>query len=933
MLQYNYPLQLHAASNQVVASVLLFSRLKYSSSCSSLVHSSSSSSSSLCAGIRRPAVIREQQRRKRRGAGRIPDCSLKEEHQTTTTKAKAELESNLTVKAVVTVQLTAGENFTNIGLTRPLDDIQDLLGHSLLLELLSSELHPKSGKEKETIAEYAHRSGQKGDFVEYECSFKVPKDFGNIGGVLVTNEHHRETFLRDVVLTTTSTDGDVDQTINISCSSWVHSKFDNPEKRIFFSNKSYLPCQTPAGLRRLREEDLKSKRGDGTGQRKTFERIYDYDTYNDLGDPDKSDDKARPVLGGSKEYPYPRRCRTGRPPTKKDPKSETRKGSMYVPRDEAFSEVKQMTFSVRTLRSALKALVPSIETAIIDTKLGFPYFTAIDSLFNEGIALPKQEGLSFSFRVLIPRLVKAVQDTTDILLFETPEMIERDKFSWFRNEEFGRQALAGLNPLSIELVTEFPFVSKLDPEVYGSPESAITKELIEQEIGGFMTVEEALEQKKLFIIDYHDVLLPYVHKVRELENTTLYGSRTLFFLTPLGTLRPIAIELTRPPSPEKPQWKQVFSPNSCDATGSWLWKFAKVHVGAHDAGYHQLVNHWLRTHASSEPYIIATNRQLSAMHPIYRLLHPHMRYTMEINALAREFLISAGGIIETSFSPGKYSMEISSVAYAKSWRFDTQAFPADLLARGMAVEDAEAEHGLRLIIEDYPYANDGLLIWSSIKQWVTDYVGHYYPESELVKTDQELQEWWTEIRTKGHGDKKDEPWWPKLETVEDLIGILSTIIWVASGHHAAVNFGQYPYGGYFPNRPTIARENMPVEEEDTEEFKKFWRKPEIAMMRCFPSQIQATVVMSILDILSSHSPDEEYLGGEGEPAWDEEIVIKAAFERFSGRMRQIEGIIDDRNANPELRNRCGAGILPYELLKPFSKPGVTGMGIPSSISI
>lgn len=96
---------------------------------------------------------------------------------------------------------------------------------------------------------------------------------------------------------------------------------------------------------------------------------------------------------------------------------------MYVPRDEAFSEVKQLTFSVKTLRSALKALVPSIETAIIDTKLGFPYFTAIDTLFDEGMPLPKQEGLNF-FRTLVPRLIKAVQDTTDILLFETPEMID-----------------------------------------------------------------------------------------------------------------------------------------------------------------------------------------------------------------------------------------------------------------------------------------------------------------------------------------------------------------------------------------------------------------------------------------------------------------------------------------------------------------------------
>lgn len=54
---------------------------------------------------------------------------------------------------------------------------------------------------------------------------------------------------------------------------------------------------------------------------------------------------------------------------------------------------------------------------------------------------------------------------------------------------------------------------------------------------------------------------------------------------------------------------------------------------------------------------------------------------MEINALAREFLISGGGIIETSFSPSKYSMELCSVAYDKLWRFDTESLPADLISR------------------------------------------------------------------------------------------------------------------------------------------------------------------------------------------------------------------------------------------------------------
>ncbi|KAK9123061.1 hypothetical protein Sjap_012663 [Stephania japonica] len=830
----------------------------------------------------------------------------------------------VTVKAVVTVQYTFGGMLSNLGLSRGLDDIADLFGKSLLLELVSSDLDPKSGEEK-TLTAYAHRGKEVDDELQYEATLQVSGAFGEVGAVLIENEHHKEMFFKKIVL-----HGLSNGPVTFSCNSWVHSKFDNPQKRIFFSDKSYLPSETPSGLKELRERDLENQRGDGTGQRKVFERIYDYDTYNDLANPDKSDDLARPVLGGS-DRPYPRRCRTGRPPTKKDPLSESLSGDVYVPRDEAFSEVKSVQFNTKALRSVVHALIPSIETSLIDAALGFPHFTAIDTLFNDGITLPNIEG-GF-LKTLLPRIIKAISDGGDnLLLFETPEMFDRDKFSWFKDEEFGRQTLAGLNPYSIKLVTELPFKSKLDPEIYGPPESLITEELIEQEIKGVMTAQEALEKKRLFILDYHDLLLPYVNKVRSIEGTTLYGSRTLFFLTNAGTLKPIAIELTRPPSGDKPQWKQVFA-HDCDATTAWLWKFAKAHVCAHDAGYHQLVVHWLRTHCCTEPYIIAANRQLSAMHPIYRLLHPHFRYTMEINALAREALINAGGIIESSFSPGKYSMELSSVAYDLEWRFDMEALPADLIRRGMAVEDPKAEHGLKLVIEDYPFANDGLILWDIIKTWVTDYVNHYYPKSNLIANDTELQAWWTDVRTKGHEDKKDEPWWPVLKNQENLIQVLSTIIWVSSGHHAAVNFGQYMYGGYFPNRPTIVRTNMPTEHPDEILYKNFIEKPESVLLESFPSQVQATRIMAILDVLSSHSPEEEYLGDQLEPAWAADPIINAAYERFSGRLLELEGIIDARNVDPKLLNRTGAGVVPYQLLKPSSKPGVTGMGVPNSISI
>ena len=78
--------------------------------------------------------------------------------------------------------------------------------------------------------------------------------------------------------------------------------------------------------------------------------------------------------------------------------------------------------------------------------------------------------------------------------------------------------------------------------------------------------------------------------------------------------------------------------------------------------------------------MIATNRHLSVLHPIYKLLFPHYRDTMNINALARQELINAGGIIEQTFLPGRYAMELSAVIY-KNWVFPDQALPSDLIKR------------------------------------------------------------------------------------------------------------------------------------------------------------------------------------------------------------------------------------------------------------
>ncbi|CAN1287462.1 Linoleate 13S-lipoxygenase 3-1, chloroplastic [Linum perenne] len=860
----------------------------------------------------RPVLLPMRQRRP------VVAAAISEDLVQKVTNFVAESEENkpakFTVRAVVTIRNKNKEDFKE-SFVKQLDALTDKIGRNVVLELISNELDPKTRAPKRSkravLKDWSKKSNVKAERVHYSADFILDSDFGVPGAITVSNKHQREFFLETITL-----EGFASGPVHFPCNSWVQSTKHHPAKRIFFSNEPYLPSETPSGLRALRERELKDLRGDGTGVRKLSDRIYDYAIYNDLGNPDKGIDYARPALGGER-IPYPRRCRTGREPTYTDANAESRVEKptpMYVPRDEQFEESKKKSFSYGRLKAVLHTLVPSLKARITAQNRDFSAFADIDILYKEGVLL--KVGIQDEIWRKLP-LPKAVTNFTEnsegLLRYDTPKILSKDKFAWLRDDEFARQAIAGVNPITIERLKEFPPKSNLDPETYGPLESALKEEHILGQIDG-MSVQQALDENKLFIVDYHDVYLPFLDKINALDGRNTYATRTIFFLTSQGTLKPIAIELSLSPAGPPSRSKRVITP-PVDATSSWIWQLAKSHVCSNDAGVHQLVNHWLRTHACMEPFILAAHRQLSAMHPIFKLLDPHMRYTLEINALARQSLINADGVIESCFTPGRYCSEISAAAYKNFWRFDKEGLPADLIRRGMAVPDPTQPHGLKLLLEDYPYAQDGLLIWFAIENWVRTYVNHYYPSSTMIHNDSELQAWYAESINVGHGDLRDAEWWPKLENSEDLASILTTIIWIASAQHAALNFGQYPYGG-------------------DPEYVNFQADPQKYFLSALPSLLQATKFMAVVDTLSTHSPDEEYLGERQQPSiWSGDAEVVEAFYEFSAEIQRIEKEIERRNNDPRLKSRCGAGVLPYELLAPSSEPGVTCRGVPNSVSI
>ncbi len=59
-----------------------------------------------------------------------------------------------------------------------------------------------------------------------------------------------------------------------------------------------------------------------------------------------------------------------------------------------------------------------------------------------------------------------------------------------------------------------------------------------------------------------------------------------------------------------------------------------------------------------------------------------------------------------------------------------------------------------------------------------------------------------------------------IPSVERLVHVLATIAWLASGHHAAVNFGQYDFSSLILNASSLVRKPMPAPSSDA--YKVGW---------------------------------------------------------------------------------------------------------------
>lgn len=780
----------------------------------------------------------------------------------------------------------------------------------------------ESGKESDTASFGNHNfrlfkpaGNERKEGLRVDVHVNVPSGYTKTAAVLVKDVAEGKADDRFWLLNVEIGDNHYSEPAIALAESWIHAA---QGWRTIFVNKAYLPSDTPSGLVEVRKEELAKLSLEDGRERQKSDRVYDYQVYNDLG----TEKDHRDTLGGSK-WPYPRRERTGRP--EKDGREMPTQGrfkstildkllpvDFYIPQDDEFSPEKAAVFQKNAIFDALPVIVNALLerfSGVLGLGDGFSSIPAVAWFFESDIWQKVNKIFPHAWDLRAPK----------------PLVYEKRVNAWDTDQEMGRQAVAGQNPCVLQALTALP------------EGSAITEATVALSVEG-NNVQELLEGgRRLFQVDYTALarFVPQINAQEDKEGNRLffmYATRAVFYMSNNGLLKPIAIELIDVPHAKKPNdlVRTVYTPHD----DTHLWRLAKAYFSSNDSGYHQLISHWLRTHACTEPYIIATNRQLSRLHPVYALLHPHFKYTLPINRNARQKLISAAGVIETSFSPGKYAMQFSSAIYGQGWEFDKEALPADLIRRGMAVAHPEGDIAWKgkqysLVIDDYPYAEDGMLIWNSLRKWVSEYLQIYYTDDSKIREDPEIMGWWREIQEKGHPDKKTG--WPALQTVGDLTDIITTMAWIASGHHAAVNFGQYSYSGYMLNHPSATHAPMP-DPDNVEEWNNFKMDPDGKFLDVVSSRAEALTIMIVVQLLSTHDPEEEYLGQRTD-GWTADHVVKDAHRRFQADVDSVQAIIEARNNNVDSKAR----FPDYTLLLPFTdeenNKRIKGQGVPNSISI
>uniref|UniRef100_A0A672HFN1 Si:dkey-17e16.9 n=1 Tax=Salarias fasciatus TaxID=181472 RepID=A0A672HFN1_SALFA len=426
---------------------------------------------------------------------------------------------------------------------------------------------------------------------------------------------------------------------------------------------------------------------------------------------------------------------------------------------------------------------------------------------------------------------------------------------WKADEFFGYQFLNGTNPSVIKRCSELP------------PNFPVTEEMVKPFLQEGSSLKEEMKKGNIFICDQK-----IMDKIptREYEGKQLQAvaGLCLFYMNPENKLMPIAIQLHQQPSEQNP----IFLPS--DSETDWL--LAKIFVKSADAMAHQAVYHLMGTHYLAEAFAVAALRNFPVIHPLYKLLIPHFRYTLHINTLSRTILLVFAFFSWLNQSTlGNEGMTELIRRGLSEMTYSSLCLPENITARGLES------------VPNFYYRDDGLKLWNIINSSTNDLI----LSMKLYNITVLLLNYFLHTMTELATTVLPTGFPTTFDTVEEVVKFITMLIFTVTAQHAALNNGQFDFVSWMPNGSLLTRRPPPTTKGQSSVE---------TILETFPN-IGETVNLCIYLI------SLQVLLGAYTEEWFQEPDLKQMINEFQADLSNLTDIITARNSELEL---------PYTYLSP-----------------
>lgn len=413
------------------------------------------------------------------------------------------------------------------------------------------------------------------------------------------------------------------------------------------------------------------------------------------------------------------------------------------------------------------------------------------------------------------------------------------------------------------------------------------------------SLDQAIAEGRVYFCDYVELgkMAPERATFKYLNGDCYASAPIAVFAIPPGETRlaPVAIQCGQDPvkSPI------LVRPAPDDKGKYWGWQMAKTVVRTAQFNHHEMLGHLGRAHLVSEVFAVAVHRNLPPAHPLNRLLVPHAEGDIFINFLAATIILPPNLFADVIIAAPLNDIVETVGQDRLNWDFYERMPHNDFARRG--VDDPD-------VLPEFPYRDDSLLVWDEIHKWVDEYVRVYYKNDADVTGDTELASWRDEIAHIGKMKGFRE-----ITSVEQLVDVLTMVIYTASAYHASVNYPQGHLMSWVPFAAGI--HNTPPPESLDGHNEADW-------IKMLPSIMVALAQFYFLNVLSSiyYRPLGDYRTNEFpfNPAFSDPRIIGSGgpLSRFRDGLKGVEEVIKQRNKSR---------FQPYEYLLPTNIPTSTNI--------